>query len=83
MARSFDNSLFSQRIGLCPHSSLPNPSIASHLFWRPAINRNRRCGEEGTTAQAVAGVLVGTLEQIGVKQVFGLIGDSLNPFTGS
>jgi len=31
-------------------------------------------------AQTVADVLVGTLEQIGVKQVFGLIGDSLNPF---
>jgi thiamine pyrophosphate-dependent acetolactate synthase large subunit-like protein len=31
-------------------------------------------------AQTVADVLVGVLEQIGVKQVFGLIGDSLNPF---
>ena len=31
-------------------------------------------------AQTVADVLVGTLEQIGVKHVFGLIGDSLNPF---
>ena len=30
-------------------------------------------------AQTVADVLIGTLEQIGVKQVFGLIGDSLNP----
>ena len=34
-------------------------------------------------AQTVADVLVGTLEQIGVKQVFGLVGNSLNPFTGS
>jgi pyruvate dehydrogenase (quinone) len=30
-------------------------------------------------AQTVADVLVGTLEQVGVKHIFGLIGDSLNP----
>jgi pyruvate dehydrogenase (quinone) len=30
-------------------------------------------------SQTVAQVLVGVLEQIGVKQIFGLIGDSLNP----
>ena len=30
-------------------------------------------------AQTVAEVLVGTLEKIGVKHIFGLIGDSLNP----
>jgi pyruvate dehydrogenase (quinone) len=30
-------------------------------------------------AQTVADILVGTLEQIGVKHIFGLIGDSLNP----
>ena len=30
-------------------------------------------------SQTVAQVLVGALEQIGVKQIFGLIGDSLNP----
>src|ERR1700687_5642425 len=30
-------------------------------------------------SQTVADVLVGVLEQIGVQQVFGLIGDSLNP----
>jgi len=30
-------------------------------------------------SQTVAGQLVGVLEQIGVKQIFGLIGDSLNP----
>ena len=29
-------------------------------------------------AQMVADVLVGVLEQIGVRQIFGLIGDSLN-----
>jgi pyruvate dehydrogenase (quinone) len=30
-------------------------------------------------SQTVADLLVGVLEQIGVKQIFGLIGDSLNP----
>src|SRR5258707_11913906 len=30
-------------------------------------------------SQTVADVLVGVFEQIGVKQIFGLIGDSLNP----
>src|SRR5579863_2327798 len=30
-------------------------------------------------AQTVADILVGTLEEIGVKHIFGLIGDSLNP----
>ena len=30
-------------------------------------------------AQTVAEILVGTLEQIGVRHIFGLIGDSLNP----
>jgi thiamine pyrophosphate-dependent acetolactate synthase large subunit-like protein len=29
--------------------------------------------------QKVANILINTLEQIGVKQIFGLIGDSLNP----
>src|SRR6202453_5225988 len=30
-------------------------------------------------SQTVAGQLVAALEQVGVKQIFGLIGDSLNP----
>ena len=30
-------------------------------------------------SQTVADTVVHTLEQIGVKQIFGLIGDSLNP----
>jgi thiamine pyrophosphate-dependent acetolactate synthase large subunit-like protein len=34
---------------------------------------------ERTMSHTVAGQLVGVLEQIGVKQIFGLIGDSLNP----
>ena len=32
-------------------------------------------------SQTVADILVGTLEQIGVKHIFGLIGDSLNALT--
>jgi pyruvate dehydrogenase (quinone) len=35
--------------------------------------------QERQMSQTVAEVLVGVLEQIGVKHVFGLIGDSLNP----
>ena len=30
-------------------------------------------------SQTVSEVLIGVLEQIGVKNIFGLIGDSLNP----
>jgi thiamine pyrophosphate-dependent acetolactate synthase large subunit-like protein len=30
-------------------------------------------------SQTVAGALVGVLEKIGIRQIFGLIGDSLNP----
>jgi pyruvate dehydrogenase (quinone) len=30
-------------------------------------------------SQTVADILVGVLEEIGVKHIFGLIGDSLNP----
>jgi pyruvate dehydrogenase (quinone)/pyruvate oxidase len=30
-------------------------------------------------SQTVAKILVSALEQIGVEQIFGLIGDSLNP----
>lgn len=34
-------------------------------------------------SKTVSDVLVSTLERVGVKQVFGLIGDSLNPFADS
>ncbi|HTO80111.1 MAG TPA: thiamine pyrophosphate-binding protein, partial [Methylocystis sp.] len=34
---------------------------------------------EARMAQSVAAVLVGVLENLGVKQIFALIGDSLNP----
>jgi thiamine pyrophosphate-dependent acetolactate synthase large subunit-like protein len=36
-------------------------------------------GEEWHMSQTVSEVLIGVLEQIGVKHIFGLIGDSLNP----
>jgi thiamine pyrophosphate-dependent acetolactate synthase large subunit-like protein len=36
--------------------------------------------EEAQMSQTVSDILVRTLEQIGVKHIFGLIGDSLNPF---
>src|SRR6202162_1818232 len=36
-------------------------------------------GCETQMSRPVAKLLVGVLEQIGVKQIFGLIGDSLNP----
>jgi pyruvate dehydrogenase (quinone) len=35
--------------------------------------------EEAQMPQTVASILVGALEQVGVKHIFGLIGDSLNP----
>jgi pyruvate dehydrogenase (quinone) len=35
--------------------------------------------EEAHMAQTVANILVAALEQVGVKHIFGLIGDSLNP----
>jgi pyruvate dehydrogenase (quinone) len=35
--------------------------------------------EEAHMPQTVASILVGVLEQVGVRQIFGLIGDSLNP----
>src|SRR5215468_12742073 len=35
--------------------------------------------EEALMPQTVASILVDVLEQIGVKHIFGLIGDSLNP----
>ena len=34
-------------------------------------------------AQTVADILVDVLQQIGVRQIFGLIGDSLNPLADS
>jgi len=37
--------------------------------------------QEAMMSQTVAEILIGVLEQIGVKHIFGLIGDSLNPLT--
>jgi thiamine pyrophosphate-dependent acetolactate synthase large subunit-like protein len=45
--------------------------------------RARKYGDDGNwepkMSKTVADVLVGALERIGVRQIFGLIGDSLNP----
>src|SRR5262249_10512818 len=57
------------------------------LFGRTEHSPRRRtqccvaqtAAKELRMAQMVADVLVGVLEQIGVRQIFGLIGDSLNP----
>src|SRR5262249_24806988 len=57
------------------------------LFGRTAHSPRRRtqccvtqtAAKESQMAQMVADVLVGALEEIGVRQIFGLIGDSLNP----
>src|SRR5258706_8997055 len=46
-------------------------------FWMKHANLEPRM------SKTVAELLVSTLEQIGVKQIFGLIGDSLNPLADS
>jgi len=70
---------------------LPHATAAPHSIFRlwryhcaveaagllTAVGRTHH--QERTMSQTVAGQLVGVLEQIGVKQIFGLIGDSLNP----
>jgi pyruvate dehydrogenase (quinone) len=38
-------------------------------------------GSEGVMSQTVAELLVETLTEIGVRQIFGVVGDALNPFT--
>ena len=43
--------------------------------------RERHVGED--MAETVADTLVGVLERIGVKQIFALIGNSLNPLADS
>src|SRR5262245_59816635 len=42
-------------------------------------DRGSATAKEQQMTKMVADVLVGVLEQIGVRQIFGLIGDSLNP----
>src|SRR6202035_6060070 len=39
----------------------------------------RNLDQERQMSQTVSELLVGVLEQIGVRHIFGLIGDSLNP----
>jgi pyruvate dehydrogenase (quinone) len=51
---------------------------ASHS-QRNRARRGWKRQKEPEMEQTVAGILVGTLEKIGVKQIFGLIADSLNP----
>src|SRR6202790_1877416 len=57
--------------------------MATILAYSCAAGRTRGFGEDNNQerqmSQTVADILVGVLEQIGVKQIFGLIGDSLNP----
>src|SRR6202140_2283540 len=43
------------------------------------ISGGDRADQEQKVSQTVSELLVGVLEQIGVRQIFGLIGDSLNP----
>src|SRR6202790_4854639 len=57
--------------------------MATILAYSCAAGRTRGFGEdddqERQMSQTVADILVDGLEQIGVKHIFGLIGDSLNP----
>jgi pyruvate dehydrogenase (quinone) len=58
----------------------PAPRILSGIDFLDATRMAVvAAAKERQMAQMVADVLVGVLEQIGVRQVFGLIGDSLNP----
>src|SRR5215467_13696250 len=50
--------------------------VSSRRYRKDGGGRNSK---ERQMAQMVADVLVDVLEQIGVRQIFGLIGDSLNP----
>src|SRR5215831_8935105 len=53
--------------------------IPGGINFSDAARMPRVAAKERQMAQMVADVLVGALEQIGVRQIFGLIGDSLNP----
>src|ERR1700736_496170 len=46
---------------------------------QPARRTDENNAQERQMSKTVADVLIGVLEQIGVRQIFGLIGDSLNP----
>jgi pyruvate dehydrogenase (quinone) len=54
------------------------PLIAAPTAY-PALPKPALPKRERKMSKTVADVLVGTLEQIGVRHIFGLIGDSLNP----
>jgi pyruvate dehydrogenase (quinone) len=52
--------------------------VISHGFFTSVYNWAGSSLSEEYMAQTVADTLVGALERVGVKQIFGLIGDSLN-----
>src|SRR3984957_4682084 len=60
---------------------LPGTGLSPHdEFARECFSNNvTTTGEELQMSQTVSEGLIGVLEQIGVKHIFGLIGDSLNP----
>jgi hypothetical protein len=63
------------------HNLKPRPDRVSSKWKRDVTRRlSRNGGSAGAQMpHTVADILVGTLEKIGVKHIFGLIGDSLNP----
>src|ERR1700690_3412711 len=58
------------------YSGLP---ILAGLSWQACSGMARNLDQERQMSQTVSELLVGVLEQVGVKHIFGLIGDSLNP----
>ena len=58
------------------HGTGESPGSGS---WSESLIQRRNMTPETTMSETVADVLVSTLQQIGVKQIFALIGDSLNP----
>jgi pyruvate dehydrogenase (quinone) len=62
------------------HSALAKQKLRKAQFHRCAVPGAGTLQQvELHMSQTVADVLVNTLEQVGVRQIFGLIGDSLNP----
>jgi len=55
------------------------PTLSRHGVPRKA--RGDASYNEGAMSQTVAELLVETLTEIGVRQIFGVVGDALNPFT--
>jgi pyruvate dehydrogenase (quinone) len=57
---------------------LHRKKVYAHNDGADRARRNHR-GQEREMSQTVSELLIGVLEQVGVKHIFGLIGDSLNP----